>query len=236
MGIIESHNINSFHWKSSFEYLNYPIIKTTSDSSLDTNDESTSSFSSTIFYTFEWKKNGGNVLINGSFCDWKFNQMLNKTKNGIFSITLEIPIGLNEFIFIVDGKKEISNFYPSKKNNKGIDVNYIIIKSENEEKKENEKKEKDKKKIENKDGFTSIIDDLNSKIGKTKTLPLFYRNYFESNLNQKNLLLNGFYTPNVIINHLLNSKNHFSNKIIRTSCKIRNNEKIIKFVYYKPKK
>ena len=236
MGIIETHNINSFHWKSSFEYLHYPIIKSTSDSSLETNDESTSSFSSTIFYTFEWKKNGGNILISGSFCNWKFNHMLTKNKNGIFSITLEIPIGLNEFKFIVDGKNEISNFYPIKKNNKGIDINYIIIKSEEEEKKESEKKEKDKKKNENSDGFTSVIDDLNSKLGKTKSLPLFFRNYFESNLNKKNLLLNGFYTPNVIINHLLNSKNNISNNVIRTSCKIRNNEKIIKFVYYKPKK
>lgn len=235
MGIIETHNINSFHWKSSFEYLHYPIIKSTSDSSLETNDESTSSFSSTIFYTFEWKKNGGNILISGSFCNWKFNHMLTKNKNGIFSITLEIPIGLNEFKFIVDGKNEISNFYPIKKNNKGIDINYIFIKSENEEKKESEKKEKERKNV-NSDGYTSVISDLNSKLGKTKSLPLFFRNYFESNLNKKNLLLNGFYTPNVIINHLLNSKNNISNNVIRTSCKIRNNEKIIKFVYYKPKK
>ena len=234
MGIIETHNINSFHWKSSFEYLHYPIIKSTSDSSLETNDESTSSFSSTIFYTFEWKKNGGNVLISGSFCNWKFNHMLTKNKNGIFSITLEIPIGLNEFKFIVDGKNEISNFYPSKKNNKGIDINYIFIKSENEEKKESEKKEKERKKV-NSDGYTSVISDLNSKLGKTKPLPLFYKNYFESNLNNKNLLLNGFYTPNVIINHLLNSKTYISNNIIRSSCKIRNHEKVIKFVYYKPK-
>ena len=75
---------------------------------------------------------------------------------------------------------------------------------------------------------------MNSKLGKPKPLNLFYKKYNESNVNKKNLLLDGFYTPNVILNHLFTSKNYYYKKVTKSLCKIRCNQKNIKIVYYKP--
>ena len=225
MGLTQTHSLSTLYLKSSFECMNI-VKKSNSDSTIETNEESTLSFSKTLYHTFQWKRNAGSVLLTGSFCEWKYNHFLNKDKNGIFSLTLEIPEGLNEFKFIVDGKDTINPCYPKKKNDKGIEVNYIHLKNE-------EEKEKEKEKIESSD-YTSFIGDLNSKLGKPKPLNLFYKKYNESNVNKKNLLLDGFYTPNVILNHLFISKNYYYKKVTKSLCKIRCNQKNIKIVYYKP--
>ena len=82
---------------SSFEYLNH-FYKT---------EKSKDKISSNLFYkTFEYRKEARSVLLTGSFCNWTYNYYLSLTKTGIFSITIEIPEGENEFMFIVDGKEK----------------------------------------------------------------------------------------------------------------------------------
>ena len=205
-------------WESSFEYLNQ-FYKT--EKSKDKNS------SNLIYKTFEYRKEAGSVLLTGSFCNWTYNYYLSLTKTGIFSITIEIPEGENEFIFIVDGKEKISEHYPNKIDNNGKKINYIIAKNEIEVEKENENK-KNKN-----NGYSNKIEgDLDKKLGITKRLPVYYKDHFIKNHNPNKLLLIGEYTPNIILNHL--SRPQVYKNFSKLFCKIRVDAKVIEFVYYTP--
>ena len=175
-------------WGSSFEYLNNTYK----------NEEKEKNTSNLILQTFEYRKEAGSVLLTGSFCNWSYNYYLTITKTGIFSITIEIPEGENEFKFIVDGKEKLSEHYPIKLDNNGKKINYIIAKNEIEFEKEN----KNNKKKNN--GYSSIIEgDIGKKLGITKRLPIYYKDHIIRKQNPNNLLLIGKYIPNIILNHLV---------------------------------
>ena len=206
-------------WGSSFEYLNNTYK----------NEEKEKNTSNLILQTFEYRKEAGSVLLTGSFCNWSYNYYLTITKTGIFSITIEIPEGENEFKFIVDGKEKLSEHYPIKLDNNGKKINYIIAKNEIEFEKEN----KNNKKKNN--GYSSIIEgDIGKKLGITKRLPIYYKDHIMRKQNPNNLLLVGKYIPNIILNHLNRPEvyNHFS----KFSSKIRVDAKIIEYVYFSPNK
>ena len=206
-------------WGSSFEYLNNTYK----------NEEKEKNTSNLILQTFEYRKEAGSVLLTGSFCNWSYNYYLTLTKTGIFSITIEIPEGENEFKFIVDGKEKLSEHYPIKLDNNGKKINYIIAKNEIEFEKEN----KNNKKKNN--GYSSIIEgDIGKKLGITKRLPIYYKDHIMRKQNPNNLLLVGKYIPNIILNHLNRPEvyNHFS----KFSSNIRVDAKIIEYVYFSPNK
>ena len=206
-------------WGSSFEYLNNTYK----------NEEKEKNTSNLILQTFEYRKEAGSVLLTGSFCNWSYNYYLTITKTGIFSITIEIPEGENEFKFIVDGKEKLSEHYPIKLDNNGKKINYIIEKNENEFEKEN----KNIKKKNN--GYSSIIEgDIGKKLGITKRLPIYYKDHIIRKQNPNNLLLIGKYIPNIILNHL--NRPEVYNNFSKFSSKIRVDAKIIEYVYFSPNK
>ena len=206
-------------WGSSFEYLNNTYK----------NEEKEKNTSNLILQTFEYRKEAGSVLLTGSFCNWSYNYYLTITKSGIFSITIEIPEGENEFKFIVDGKEKLSEHYPIKLDNNGKKINYIIAKNEIEFEKEN----KNIKKKNN--GYSSIIEgDIGKKLGITKRLPIYYKDHIIRKQNPNNLLLIGKYIPNIILNHL--NRPEVYNNFSKFSSKIRVDAKIIEYVYFSPNK
>ena len=206
-------------WGSSFEYLNNTYK----------NEEKEKNTSNLILQTFEYRKEAGSVLLTGSFCNWSYNYYLTITKTGIFSITIEIPEGENEFKFIVDGKEKLSEHYPIKLDNNGKKINYIIAKNEIEFEKEN----KNIKKKNN--GYSSIIEgDIGKKLGITKRLPIYYKDHIIRKQNPNNLLLIGKYIPNIILNHL--NRPEVYNNFSKFSSKIRVDAKIIEYAYFSPNK
>ena len=206
-------------WGSSYEYLNN-TYKT---------EEKEKNSSNLILQTFEYRKEAGSVLLTGSFCNWSYNYYLTITKSGIFSITIEIPEGENEFKFIVDGKEKLNEHYPIKLDNNGKKINYIIAKNEIEFEKEN----KNNKKKNN--GYSSIIEgDIGKKLGITKRLPIYYKDHIIRKQNPNNLLLIGKYIPNIILNHL--NRPEVYNNFSKFSSKIRVDAKIIEYVYFSPNK
>ena len=66
-----------------------------------------------IKFKFEWKEGGSNVEMSGSFLDnWKKKEKLEKNPNtGFFEVNLDIPKGIHQFKFIVDGKWMYSSNY-----------------------------------------------------------------------------------------------------------------------------
>ena len=200
-------------WGSSFEYLNNTYK----------NEEKEKNTSNLILQTFEYRKEAGSVLLTGSFCNWSYNYYLTITKTGIFSITIEIPEGENEFKFIVDGKEKLSEHYPIKLDNNGKKINYIIAKNEIEFEKENKNITKKN------NGYSSKIEgDIGKKLGITKRLPIYYKDHIIRKQNPNNLLLIGKYIPNIILNHL--NRPEVYNNFSKFSSKIRVDAKIIEYV------
>ena len=76
---------------------------------------------------FIWKEGGNEVYITGTFCEWNKKYKMNKNENNFFEEKLNIPIGMYEFKFIVDGNWKCSSYYPQKKDERGISNNYIDI-------------------------------------------------------------------------------------------------------------
>ena len=206
-------------WGSSFEYLNNTYK----------NEEKEKNTSNLILQTFEYRKEAGSVLLTGSFCNWSYNYYLTITKSGIFSITIEIPEGENEFKFIVDGKEKLNEHYPIKLDNNGKKINYIIAKNEIEFEKENKNITKKN------NGYSSKIEgDIGKKLGITKRLPIYYKDHIIRKQNPNNLLLIGKYIPNIILNHL--NRPEVYNNFSKFSSKIRVDAKIIEYVYFSPNK
>ena len=214
-------------WASSYEYLK-PYYKI--EEGQNENNNSLNENQNLILYTFEYRKYAGSVLLTGTFCNWSYNYYLTLTKNNIFSITIEIPEGINEFKFIVDGKEKIDDFYPIKLDNNGNKINYILAKNEIE--KENIKKKNDKK---NNNGYSNNINDnISEKLGRTEKVHSYFKEHLIINKNDNNSLLYGLYIPNIYLNHLERPQNFKTfNKL---SCKVRINSKVVNFIYYNTSK
>ena len=72
---------------------------------------------------FLWKEGGNEVLITGTFSDWKKKFKMHKNSNNIFEVELPLEKDKYEFKFIVDGEWKCSSFYPQIKDNRGINNN-----------------------------------------------------------------------------------------------------------------
>ena len=75
---------------------------------------------------FEWDQGGNNVYVTGNFCKWNQYFLMKKEKNGIFNLTLNLPKGIYQYKYKVDGEWKYNNKYPTCNEN-GIINNYIDI-------------------------------------------------------------------------------------------------------------
>lgn len=79
-----------------------------------------------VMTMFEWQEGGSMIYVSGNFSNW--TQWFVMTKNpitGYFELGLELPKGVHQFKFIVDGKWICSKHHPTCKDEKG-NVNNIL--------------------------------------------------------------------------------------------------------------
>ena len=75
---------------------------------------------------FQWKEEGNNIIITGSFCGWNRHFPMKKNeKNNIYELLLYLPQGEYQFKFIIDGIWKCSNFYKTVTDQNGNTNNYL---------------------------------------------------------------------------------------------------------------
>ena len=96
-------------------------------------------------FKFEWKEGGNDVKISGSFLEnWnKEEEMIFNNDTKVYEITLNVPKGLSQFKFIVNGKWVCSSHYKVVNDNNNNFNNEIYIGNDSENKNENSLDEKD---------------------------------------------------------------------------------------------
>ncbi|PXF42640.1 5'-AMP-activated protein kinase subunit beta-1 [Gracilariopsis chorda] len=76
--------------------------------------------------TLEWTPHtGSNVLVTGSFCDWKDKHTLS-TADGKYQLTLPLPPGKHVYKFIVDGEWCYDITQPTETDSEG-NVNNVLV-------------------------------------------------------------------------------------------------------------
>ena len=73
---------------------------------------------------FEWEQGGNNVYVTGNFCNWKQFFLMVKEKDGKFKLNINLPKGIYQYKFKVDGEWKYNDKYPTYNEN-GIINNYI---------------------------------------------------------------------------------------------------------------
>ena len=73
---------------------------------------------------FEWKEGGNIVYVTGSFCGWSQFFIMNKNKEGVFQLSLELPRGYHQYKFKVDNEWKYSTLYPQNNDNGNVN-NYV---------------------------------------------------------------------------------------------------------------
>ena len=96
-------------------------------------------------YTFIWPGEGQNVLLTGSFCQWKIRyNMIKDPNDNKFKLDLPLNNEIYQFKFIVDNEWKYSSNYQTQKDNLGninncIDLTNYFKKEENNKKNSNNK-------------------------------------------------------------------------------------------------
>lgn len=224
------------------------------------NSKKTNNNEKIIKYKFEWNEGGENVQIAGDFLnDW--NDRINLEKNqttGIYEKILEVPIGVHQFKFIVDGKWVLSSNYNTIDIQNNITNNIKDFTNSIPEK--NTKKKKKKLKESSADFNCNVPNDLEEN-SEPKTIPIQYNSLFNLNKQTKQEFLNNYFLEYVFdfsrnqienndfksIMSLSNDKtghicfniennSDINNKYISTSITQKNKHKYLTMIYYYPKK
>ena len=82
---------------------------------------------------FEWDEGGELVYLTGSFCEWKDFYKMTKDDEGIYRISLLLPIGFHQYKFKVDENWEYSKKQPKFEDNGNVN-NFIDTTDYNNEK------------------------------------------------------------------------------------------------------
>ena len=124
-----NNDFSSYHGLLIEEDLKLKGKKQESDSDEEVNEDSdtTSTLAAKIRTKFEWKEGGQEVLIAGSFTNWKEKLKMIKNNDGNFEIELFLPKGKYQFKFVVDGIWKCSNNILQEKDARGIKNNVIEV-------------------------------------------------------------------------------------------------------------
>ena len=128
-----NNDFSSYHGLLIEEDLKLKGKKQESDSDEEVNEDSdtTSTLAAKIRTKFEWREGGQEVLIAGSFTNWKEKLKMTKNNDGNFEIELFLPKGKYQFKFVVDGIWKCSNNILQEKDARGIKNNIIEVKDNN---------------------------------------------------------------------------------------------------------
>ena len=128
-----NNDFSSYHGLLIEEDRKIKTKKKESDSDEEINDDSdtASSLATKIRTKFEWKEGGNEVLIAGTFTNWKEKLKMTKNNNGNFEIELFLPQGKYQFKFVVDGIWKCSKNILQERDARGIKNNIIEVKNNN---------------------------------------------------------------------------------------------------------
>ena len=73
----------------------------------------TSGFSALFPTTFEWDNGGNSVFVTGSFCQWKQFFLMKKDSTKNFVLNLNLPRGIHQYKFKVDGEWKYNPKFPA---------------------------------------------------------------------------------------------------------------------------
>ena len=161
-----NNDFSSYHGLLIDEKINLKSKKqqTDSDEEINENADTASTLATKIPIKFEYKEGGNEVLIAGSFTNWKEKKKMTKNNNGIFEIELFLPKGKYQFKFVVDGIWKCSNNILQEKDARGIKNNVIeVVENNNINNNEKIKKYKHKNSVCQSRGKL-ILDDDKKKI------------------------------------------------------------------------
>lgn len=164
---------------------------------------------------FEWKEGGNIVYVTGSFCGWSQFFIMNKNKEGVFQLSLELPRGYHQYKFKVDNEWKYSNLYP-KNNDNGNVNNYVDTTNWEVPKKEVKSEKKEEKVKPNKttgragrdtySQYYPIKGDLNT---DAPPIPQHYINSFNIDYNTRQHLIGNNKYLNRPEQNLLSENNSF---------------------------
>jgi len=260
---------DSLDESSAFEFKSLDSEKQSNSKNLDyceTKENTTAKLADNndikIPFLFEWKEGGNVVKLAAGFLDnWHKELIMSRNNNtGIFEIKLNLPKGLHQFKFIVDGNWVCSRYYKIICDNKNIANNIIDLPNDIID---NNSHNKNKKRHEKESSEYGCNYPKQSEINyEAPCMPMHFGPQFNLNfqtnqevlklLFKKSLFLNksknileneSFKTiitlPHDKLSHLcINNDDNNNEKIkyIRNSSTQRNKHKFLTLVYYSPKK
>jgi len=107
-------NVNDFYGLKSSSKIDNVSFKDKENDSLSRKElySKTSGYNAIFPTTFEWDNGGNSVFVTGSFCQWKQFFLMKKDSSKNFVLNLNLPRGIHQYKFKVDGEWKYNPKFP----------------------------------------------------------------------------------------------------------------------------
>ena len=107
-------NVNDFYGLKSSSKIDNVSFKDEENDSLPRKElySKTSGYNAIFPTTFEWDNGGNSVFVTGSFCQWKQFFLMKKDSSKNFVLNLNLPRGIHQYKFKVDGEWKYNPKFP----------------------------------------------------------------------------------------------------------------------------
>ena len=202
-------NVNDFYGLKSSSKIDNVSFKDEENDSLSRKElySKTSGYNAIFPTTFEWDNGGNSVFVTGSFCQWKQFFLMKKDSSKNFVLNLNLPRGIHQYKFKVDGEWKYNPKFPIcndggninnyldttnleitiKTNDEGITaISTNITENNNDPSKASKKYSKNLLKV---NSELSQNQNQNEFFDKITTVPIHFKNTMNLDLitNQKNI-------------------------------------------------
>ena len=108
-------NVNDFYGLKSSSKIDNVSFKDEENDSLSRKElySKTSGYNAIFPTTFEWDNGGNSVFVTGSFCQWKQFFLMKKDSSKNFVLNLNLPRGIHQYKFKVDGEWKYNPKFPT---------------------------------------------------------------------------------------------------------------------------
>lgn len=107
-------NVNDFYGLKSSSKIDNISFKDEENDSLSRKElySKISGYNAIFPTTFEWDNGGNSVFVTGSFCQWKQFFLMKKDSSKNFVLKLNLPRGIHQYKFKVDGEWKYNPKFP----------------------------------------------------------------------------------------------------------------------------
>ena len=107
-------NVNDFYGLKSSSKIDNISFKDEENDSLSRKElySKISGYNAIFSTTFEWDNGGNSVFVTGSFCQWKQFFLMKKDSSKNFVLKLNLPRGIHQYKFKVDGEWKYNPKFP----------------------------------------------------------------------------------------------------------------------------